>query len=86
MFCYFVRSLRRQTPSNRQKGVQILEPQHCEEHEDAVNEEALRDMFSNMRCHVFREQSQAILTAMRAVYWPAGQGGHSHRLTAQFSG
>ena len=65
----FVGNLRRQTPSNRQKGVQILEPQLCEEHEDAVNEEAVRDMFRNIQCRVFREQSQAILTAMRAVYW-----------------
>ena len=43
----------------------------CKEHEDAVNEEATRDMFSNTQCHVFREQSQAIPTAMRAVYWLA---------------
>ena len=29
----------------------------------------MRDTFSNTQSHVFREQSQAILTAMRAVYW-----------------
>ena len=38
----------------------------CKEHEDAVNEE---DTFSKTQCRVLREQSQAILTAMRAVYW-----------------
>ena len=38
----------------------------CKEHEDAVNEE---DTFSKTQCCVLREQSQAILTAMRAVYW-----------------
>lgn len=41
------------------------------EYEEAFNEEAMRDMFSNKQCRVFREQSQAILTAMRAVYWLA---------------
>ena len=52
---------------HRQKSVNILEPpQLCEEHEDAM-----RDTFSNIQRHVFREQSQAILTAMRAVYWVA---------------
>ena len=57
---------------HRQKGVNILEPpQLREEHEDAVNEEAMRDTFSNIQRHVFREQSQAILTATRAVYWVA---------------
>ena len=39
--------------------------------EDAVNEEAMRDTFSNTQRHALREQSQAILTAMRAVYWLA---------------
>jgi len=57
MFCYFVRNLRRQTPLHRQKGVQILEPQlcigiDCKEHEDAVNEEAMRDTFSNSQRRV----------------------------------
>ena len=28
-------------------------------------------MFRNIQCRVFREQSQAILTVMRAVYWLA---------------
>ena len=31
MFCYFCQNLRRQTPLHRQKGVQILEPQHCKD-------------------------------------------------------
>lgn len=38
---------------------------------DAVNEEAMRDTFSNTQHRLFRAQSQAILTAMRAVYWLA---------------
>jgi len=72
----FVRNLRKQTPLHRQKGVQILEPQlckdkDCKEHEDAVNEVAMRDTFSNTQGRVFREQSQAICTAMRAAYWLA---------------
>ena len=61
---------------HRQNGVQVLRPQlcndkDCKEHEDAVNEEAMRDTFSNTQHRVFRAQSQAILTAMRAVYWLA---------------
>ena len=32
---------------------------------------AMRDMFRNKQCCVFREQSQAILTEMRALYWLA---------------
>jgi len=31
----------------------------------------MRDTFSNTQRRVFREQSEAILTAMRAVYWLA---------------
>ena len=53
----------------KRQRVQILEPPLCEEHEDAVNEEAVRNMFRNIQCRVFREQLTAILTAMRAVYW-----------------
>ena len=37
----------------------------------AFNQEAMRDTFSNTQRRVFREHSQAILTAMRAVYWLA---------------
>ena len=29
----------------------------------------MRDTFSNTECRILRKQSQAILTAMRAVYW-----------------
>ena len=36
----------------------------CKEHEDVINEEAMRDAFN-------KAQSQAILTAMRAIYWLA---------------
>ena len=43
----------------------------CKEHEDAVYEEATRDTFSNEQHLVFREQLQAIVTGMRAVYWLA---------------
>lgn len=73
---FFVGNLRRQTLLHRQNGVQVLRPQlcndkDCKEHEDAVNEEAMRDTFSNTQHRVFRAQSQAILTAMRAVYWLA---------------
>ena len=31
----------------------------------------MRDTFSNTQCHALREQSQAILRAMRALYWLA---------------
>ena len=41
----------------------------CKEDEDAVNEQAMRETFSNTQRHVFREQSQVILKAMRAAYW-----------------
>ena len=64
----FIKNLRKQTPLHRQKGVQILD---CKEYEVAVNKEALRDTFSNTQHRVFRKQSQAILTAMIAVYWLA---------------
>ena len=52
MFCYFCRRSKKTTPFASVKGVQILEPQLCKdrcckEHEDAVNEEATRDTFSN---------------------------------------
>ena len=52
MFLNFCRNLRSQTPLHQQKGVQILEPQFCividcKEHEDAVNEEPVREMLSN---------------------------------------
>ena len=71
----FVGNLRRQTPLHRQNGVQIRTLQRYEdykEHEDAVSEEAyMRDTFSNTQSRVFRAESQAILTAMRAVYWLA---------------
>ena len=43
----------------------------CKEHDDAVNEEAIRDTFNSTQCCVLREQLQAILTAMRAIYWLA---------------
>ena len=61
---------------HQQKGVKILEPQLCKEHEDAVYEEAMIRLrsfytFSTIQCRVFREQSHAILTSMRPVYWLA---------------
>ena len=61
MFCYFcLKSKKKLTPLHQQKGVQILELQLCKdkktkEFKDAVYEEAMRDMFSNTQCHVFRE-------------------------------
>ena len=60
MFCHISRKSKKTNPFGS-----------AEEHEDAVNEEAMRDTFSNIQCCVFREQLQAILTAMRAVYWLA---------------
>jgi len=64
----------------RQKCVQILELQLCQdiktkEHDDAVNKIAMTpDTFSNTQRRVFGKQSQAILTEMRAVYWLAKEG------------
>ena len=69
----FVRNLR-QTPLHQQKGVQILEPQLCIDIKTVKNMRMLlmkRDTFNNTQHHVFRAQSQVILTAMRAVYWLA---------------
>ena len=48
----------------------------------------MRDTFSNTQHRLFREESQAILTAMRAVYWLAKEDYSNSQigLTAQFSG
>ena len=56
-FAIFVRNLRRQSPLHRQKDVKSLEPQlcigiDCKEHEDAINEEAMRDTFRNTQHRV----------------------------------
>ena len=76
MFIYFWQKSKDTNPFASAEGCTILEPHLCKnkdskEHEDAVNEEAMRDTFSNTQCHVFKEQLQAILTAMRAIYWLA---------------
>ena len=65
MFCYFCQKSKKANPFALAErctnfGASTLQRHRdCKEHEDAVNEEAMRD----------REQSQAILTEMRAVYW-----------------
>ena len=77
MFCYFCRKSKKTNPFASAEGCTnfrtstLQRHKDCKEHEDAVNEEAMRDTFSNTQRRVFREQSQAILTAMRAVYWLA---------------
>ena len=43
----------------------------CKDHEDALHEEVMRDTFNNQQRCVMREQSHAIITAMKAVYWLA---------------
>ena len=61
MFCYFCQNLIRQTPLYRQKGVQISRTstlqRHADykEHEDAADEEAMRDIFSNRQHRVFNK-------------------------------
>ena len=74
-FCYFCR---KSNETNRFASAEgcthfrastLQRHKDCKEDEDAVNEQAMREMFRNTQRHVFREQSQAILTAMRAVYW-----------------
>ena len=77
MFCYFCRKSKKTNPLALVEGCTnfrtstLQRHKDCKEHEDAVNEEAMRDTFSNTQRRVLREQSQAILTAMRAVYWLA---------------
>jgi len=43
----------------------------------------MRDMFSNTQHHVFREQSQAILRAMRAIYWLAKEASMNVKKTVE---
>ena len=52
----FVRNLRRQTPLHRQnlRTSTLQRHKDCKEHEDAVNEEAISDTFSNTQRRVFR--------------------------------
>ena len=72
MFCYFCRKSKKANPFASAEGCTDFETstlqrhKGCKEYEDTVNEE---DTFSSTQCRVLREQSQAILTAMRAVYW-----------------
>ena len=89
MFCHFCRKSNKKNPFASAEGCTnfrtstLHRHKDCKGHEDAVNEEAMRDTFNR----VFRAQSQAIFTAIRAVYWL--QGGYSKsqvRLTDQFSG
>ena len=43
----------------------------CKDFEDALHEEVMQDTFNNQQHHVIREQSCAIITAMKADYWLA---------------
>ena len=77
MFCFFCQKSKKTNPvalAERCTNFRTSTLQwhkDCKEHEDAVNEEAMRDTFSNTQHRLFRAQSQAILTAMRAIYWLA---------------
>ena len=77
MFCYFCRQSKKTNPFASAEGCTnfrtstLQRHKDCKEHEDAVSEEAMRDTFSNTQRRLFRAESQAILTAMRAVYWLA---------------
>ena len=77
MFCYFCQRSKKANPFALAEGCTnfrtstLKRLKDCKEHDDAVNEEAMRDTFSNTQRRVFREQSQAIFTKMRAVYWLA---------------
>ena len=71
MFCYFCQKSKKTNPFASAEGCTnfrtstLQRHKECKEQEDAVNEEAMRDTFSNTQRRVF------ILTTMRAVYWPA---------------
>ena len=75
MFCYFCRKSKEIHRFASAEGcthfraLTLQRHKDCKEDGNAVNEEAMRDMFSNTQRRLFREQSQAILIAMRAVYW-----------------
>ena len=76
MFCYFCQKSKTNSFASAKgctnfRTSTLHRHKDCKEHEDAVNEEAMRDTFNNTQHHVFRAQSQVILTAMRAVYWLA---------------
>ena len=77
MFCYFCRKSKKTNPFASAEGCTnfrtstLHRHKDCKEHEDAVREEAMRDTFSKTQRRLFRAESQAILTAMRAVYWLA---------------
>ena len=77
MFCFFCYKSKKTNPFASAEGrtnfrtSTLQRHKDGREHEDAVNEEPMRDTFSNTQRRVFRAQSQAILTAMRAVYWLA---------------
>ena len=70
MFCYICQKSKKTNPFASAEGCTNFRTptlqRHidCKEHKDAINEEAMRDTFN-------KAQSQAILTAMRAVYWLA---------------
>ena len=93
MFCFFVGNLRRQTPLLRQKGVQILEPQLCNDIKTVKNMrmllmKKLRGICSATHS-VFLERNRKPSSQQRepSTGWP--QGGYSDsqvRLTAQFFG
>jgi len=74
MFCYFFQKYKKANPFASAEGCTdfrtstLQRHRDCKECQDAVNEEAMRAAFGNTQCHVFREQSQAILTVMRALY------------------
>ena len=76
MFCYFCQKSKT-NPFALAEGCTDFRPstfqrqKDCKEHEDAINEEAMKDTFRSTQHCAFREQSRAILTAMRAVYWLA---------------
>ena len=72
-FAIFVANRRRQIHLDQQ-AAQISEHQlfrgtkDCKDHQDALHEEVMRDRFNNQQRRFMREQSHAIITAMKAVY------------------
>ena len=89
MFCYFCLKSKKTNPFASAEGCinfrtsTLQRHKDCKEHEDAVNEEAMRDMFSNTQrritSHSHSNESGLL----------AGQGGYGNsqvRLTAPFSG
>ena len=73
MLCQFCRKSKKANPFGSAgctnfRTSTLQRHKDCKDYQDALHEEVMRDRFNNQQRRVMREQSNAIITAMKAVY------------------